>query len=314
MDYYKIYDQQYKATWEQKRVKAMSILKQALTNGENFQTTFNSINTDLNEEQQAIVAEITSQDLQSCFQLFKNRHSLCHSKLTKEEVIASILEKRIKEEFYSLDNKGYENFVNQIAKQQAIDLIGNHFSNHTEYYELIYNQNRFDLFHTKAFGNNNYRDSPEYLEMAKVEYKRENVESNDILKTVVEKKENDKKIDEMFMDRKEIISKAFDTRERAILIHLLHDVLKIGQLDKTVMIKLILIIGSTNRFEIFESAASKSYLYTLTNKKYSVFKKSEIERKITILETKLENYGLKAIAEELGYDFGKFRKQSNKLL
>tara|TARA_A100000171_G_scaffold46746_1_gene51934 strand:- start:28222 stop:29169 length:948 start_codon:yes stop_codon:yes gene_type:complete len=313
MDYLQIYKNQFKTTWEHIKSQTIADLKTAKKNKRNFNKLFNNITTELYNEQKKIVTQFTEENLKVCYELFENRHREYDSNLERYEVISLILGNEVKEEYLRLGKSDYEEFVKKIATQQSIDRIQNHFNNYRPYYELIYLQNKYEYFYAKDFKNGSYETSKEYLEMLDIQYPDRKSEPSlfNLIETESNKKstENIKDPDTVITTR-ERLSSEFDVNERAVLFHLLKNRLKLGMLDSTELMKLVLIIGATNKFEIFDvKNASKSYFYKKALKGYTVFTRNDQQKKVASLKTKLENNGLKSIAEELSTDYGDFFKK-----
>jgi|TARA_R110002020_G_scaffold191187_1_gene390964 hypothetical protein len=304
MDYLQIYNTQFDATWAEIKSKTIDDLKAAKKKKKNFTNLFEKININLNDEKNKILDDFTKHNLKECFKLFEKRHSLYDSDLERKEVISLILENEVKEAYLKSGKSEYKEFVKTIAKQQSIEKINNHFYNYWSYYELIYKKGRYKYFYAKDFENISYENSKEYVEM--IDYKASK-RTGDPSFFEIEKTQNENDSVKSSITTRERISNEFDVNERAVLFYLLKNRLKIKMLDSTELMRLILVIGATDRFEIFEGTkASDNYLYKQANKGYAVFKKTEQKDKIAHLKVKLINNGLKFIAEELQIDYSQF--------
>lgn len=307
MDYLQIYNTQFDATWAEIKSKTTDDLKAAKKNKRNFNTLFNNITSALLDEQKKIIEYFNDHNLKSCFELFDKRHSFYDSNLERNEVIALILKNEVEEEYLKLNKSDYDEFIKQVAKHQSIGNIQNHFNRYRRYYELIYLQGRWEYLYAKDFENGSYETSKEYVEMLDIQYPNRKSEPS-FLK--IEELPNNDESAKTGITTRERISNEFDVNERAVLFYLLKHRLKLGMLDSTELMKLVLIIGATNKFEIFEvKNASKSYFYKKAIKGYSVFKRNDQQKRIASLKAKLENNGLKSIAEELSTDYGDFFKK-----
>lgn len=300
MDYIKIYNNQFEATWEHIKSKTIDDLKAAKKNKKNFNTLFNNITSSLYDEQKKIIENFKENNLKSCFELFDKRHSFYDSNLERNEVIALILQNEVEEAYLKLNKSDYDEFIKQIAKQQSIQNIFTHFNNYWNYYELIYLQGKFQYFYAKDFENISYETSKEYVEMLDIQYP--NRESKPPF-SKTEKLLNNDESAKTGITTRERMSNEFDDKERAILIYLLKNRLNLKQTPNTAVIKLLLIIGATNKFEIFEhEKASKSAFYNNVRNGYKIYGRKEQKEKIGNLVVKLENNGLKLIAIELKVD------------
>ena len=298
MDYLQIYNEQFNSTWKEEKDRTIKAFKLAKENNKNFNTFFNKANENLFEKHKNIVDYFIQNNLKTCFDLFEKRYQEYDNELPRDEIISLALKNEVKNEFVELGNTKYDLFIRKLAKQQSVFEIQNHFSNYRDFYELIYKQGKYEYFRAKNFDGSNYETSKEYIEMLNIQYpSRLNTETK-------KQKEisNINNTSKMSLTTNERIRNEFDTKERAVLIHLIKTRLNTKTIDTTELIKLILIIGATDEFKLFEVAnASNSYLYKQANKGYSVFKKVEQKDKIANLKAKLRNNGLKIIADELQF-------------
>jgi hypothetical protein len=300
MDYLQIYNEQFNSTWKEEKDQTIKAFKLAKENNKNFNTVFNKINASQYQKQKKMVADFNERNQLSCYDLFEKRYQEYDNDLPRDEIISLALKNEVKNEFVVLGNTEYDLFIRKLAKQQSIFEIQNHFSNYTSYYELIYKQGKYEYFHAKNFENYDLKDSEEFIEMLNIKYPSRP-------KTAIkiqEETNHSNNQSKVSLTTKERIRNEFDTKERAVLIHLIKTRLNTKTIDTTELIKLILIIGATDEFNIFEvSNASNSYLYKQANQGYSVFKKVKQKDKIANLKAKLRNNGLKSIAEELQINY-----------
>ncbi|KAB1067605.1 hypothetical protein F6U93_09985 [Tamlana haliotis] len=311
MDYLKIYKEQYNYTWEAIKNNTLEALKLAKSNKSNFDTEFKNVLKGLNESQTKIIEEFKKTGLYSCYEIFEKRYSLIDNDLAFDEIISFVLSNQIKNEFIKQQNLDYELFIKKLAEQQSIDLTENHFRNYIQYYEFIYATGKLEYFYAKNFDRIGYQSSEEFKDMLKIRYP-ESTQNGGAILNVIEQDSDENSVSNKnkapfdVVNTKDRIKNEFNIKERAILLHLLKNRLNLKEIVSTELIKLVLIIGSTDKFEIFNKEAHKSYLYKQVHKGYSVFKETEAKDKITSLKVKLENNGLKSIADELQFGFGSY--------
>lgn len=304
MDYLQIYKVQFDSSWLKIKNNTIEELKTAKESKKKFNKVFNRILEALKDAADQIYDEISSDNLNSCIILFRDKYSEYDNNLENDEIVSLSLNNEVKKEFNACKKNDYESFVKKLAKLDSINEIQNHFRNYNNYYESIYELDRYDYFYGKRFESISYENSEEYKDMLNIKYPEKQIQSSisDPLYSYKHTEINLESVKEKDNNIRDIIKNEFDTKERAVLIHLIKSRLKTTEL--THLVKLCLIIGATDKFEIFEvKSASKSYLYKQAHKGYTVFKINELESKISSLKMKLKNRGLNSIAEELQVDF-----------
>lgn len=321
MDYLRIYNDQYNFVFDKIKAETIDKLKVAKKNKKNFTKSFNKIINDLYEKRNQIHKKIEDSNLNTCLNLFDSRYDEYDNNLPDNEVILLIFSNEILDEYNKLGHKNYELFIKDLAELNSTTQTQIHFRNYFGYYELVFDQEKYSFFYGKKFENLNYENSSEYKEMLDFKYPER-------IKNRVKQKEirsleskNNSKINISIKNKPSIISTRdrlkddFNTKERAILIDLLKNRLDIKSIDTTLIIKLALIIGATDKFEIFENKkASEIYLYKQVLLGFEVFKKSERDGKIANLKNKLNTNGLKFISEELQMHYSDYLLKKTKKL
>ncbi|AXO79671.1 hypothetical protein DZC78_04480 [Olleya aquimaris] len=307
MDYLKIYKEQYDHVFKRVISETKEELKKAKKNKKNFHTVFSKIIDKLYNKRNQFHEKFKSENLNSCLTLFENRHNEYDKNLPNEEVILLILSNEVLVEYEKLGHKKFNLFIKELAELKSITNTQIHLDNYSNYYELVFEQERYEYFYGKRFDKISFQNSDEYIEMLDFKYPEKRLKSNTSgILSISKNPEIDiasKKVKEDNI--RGIIENEFDTKERAILIYLCNSRLK--DMKLTEVIKVMLIVGSSDQFEIFNvKSASNSYLYKQVQKGYDVFKDNELEEKIANLKIKLNNRGLKGVEEELRIDFSKY--------
>ena len=307
MDYLQIYKEQFEKTFLEIKTETINKLKSAKTRKKNFNTIFNKITNDLYTHRRELDNQFGHSELKRCLYLFENRKAEYDVNLSEDEVISLILGNEIKSEYDSLGRTSFEVLVKSLAELMSAVDIQIHLSNYHDYYQLIYELERYDYFYGKNFENMRFQSSKEFKEMNNIKHPNNSnkplgLDVVNISKVTSEKVEDNVIVNNTALSTRDSIQNEFSLKERAILIHLLK--YRFKELKLTEIIKVLLIIGATDKFEIFEvKSASDSYLYKQAQKGYSVFKHNELKSKISELRVKLKNHGLKEIEEELKIDF-----------
>lgn len=196
----------------------------------------------------------------------------------------------------------YQDFIKSLANQIAFIKFKEIKHSNEKTIHTLYNLNKIEVFsfienleyenNVKGFKSEYYKLYPQERE------KTMNASPSQTSNTNTNKEKS--------LTTRERIQNEFSTQERAVLLYLLKHILQPKFIDLTEIVKLTLLIGATDNFKIFEEKkASNAYLYKEAQKNYDVFKKNEIVDKILNLKIKLEDNGLKVIAEELYRDFKK---------
>ena len=307
MDYLQIYKVQFDKTWLEIKNQTIKELKLAKRNKKNFNKVYNSLLKTLNEESEQMYNQFESDGYNRCIGLFQGRYSEYENDLYKDEIIELSLMNEVKSEFETLSGNDYKSFIQKVSKLMSLNEIKNHFKNYSNYYELIYDLDYYKYFHAKNFERISFESSKEYKEMVKIKYPNNSNQPTgfDVIDPSINISETfigNVNVNNTGLSTRDSIQNEFSLKERAILIHLLK--YRFKELKLTEIIKVILIIGATDQFEIFEvKSASNSYLYKQAHKGYSVFKSKELRSKISELGVKLKNHGLQEIEAELKIDF-----------
>lgn len=310
MDYLQIYKEQFDKTWLEIKDQTIKELKLAKRNKKNFSKVYNRLLDRLREESNQMYGQFESEGYNSCILSFQGRNSEYDTDLDKDEIIKLSLMNEVKNEFENLSDNDYESFIQKVSKLTSLNEIKTHFKNYTYYYELVYDLDYYKYFHAKNFESISYKNSKEYKEMVKLKHPNNSNEPYGFdvfsgLEDTSEIDESNVTVNNAGLSTRDSIKNEFSLKERAFLIHLLK--YRFRELKLTEIIKVILIIGATDKFEIFEvKSASNSYLYKQVQKGYSVFKQNELRSKIFELRVKLKNHGLKEIEEELKIDLSNY--------
>lgn len=307
MEYLQIYKEQFDKTWLEIKNQTIKELKLEKRNKDySFIDAYNRIRDSLNEQRKMIIKQFEIDGVINVLEMFKNSLAKRDEKQDKDEIIEFALTNKVKQEYEKTNKKDYASFIIKMSKHESLMQFHNHLTNYDEYYKLIFNLDKYEYFYGKKIENSGYQNSKQYKEMAKLEYDDSTPEIG--IKDLQEKSHNNSKnIEDDITENNQNISRnsiqnEFSLKERAILIHLLK--YRFKELKLTEIIKVILIIGATDQFEIFDAkGASGSYLYKQAQQGYSVFKSKELRSKISELRVKLKNHGLKEIEEELKIDF-----------
>ncbi|WP_282068247.1 hypothetical protein [Olleya namhaensis] len=307
MDYLQIYKEQFEKTFLEIKTETINILKSAKARKKNFNKTFNKITDTLYQRRIKLNNQLSDSDLQTCLGLFDNKWSEYDADLSEDEVNLLIFENEIKSEYERLGHKSLDVFINNLAKLKSTTEFQIHLRNYSNYYQLVYELDIYDYFYGRKFVNISFENSEEFKDMINIKHPNNSNESRgldvvDISNGGSETVKGDVVVNNTSLSTRDSIQNEFSIKERAVLIHLLK--YRFKDLKLTEITKVILIIGATDQFEIFEvKSASDSYLYKQAQKGYSVFKRNELKSKISELGVKLKNHGLKEIEEELKIDF-----------
>lgn len=307
MDYLQIYKEQFEKTFLEIKTETINKLKSAKARKKNFNKIFSNITDDLYKHRSKLSNQLRDSGLKTCVDLFENKWSEYDENLTEDEVNLLIFDNEIKIEYERLGHKSLDVFIKNLAESNSATEIQIHLSVYHGYYKLVYELDRYDYFYGRKFENISFENSEEFKDMINIKHPNNSNESRgldvvDISNGGSETVKGDVVVNNTSLSTRDSIQNEFSIKERAVLIHLLK--YRFKDLKLTEITKVILIIGATDQFEIFEvKSASDSYLYKQAQKGYSVFKRNELKSKISELGVKLKNHGLKEIEEELKIDF-----------
>ena len=316
MDYLQIYKEQFDKTWLEIKNQTINELRIEKNNKDySFNDVYNRIRDSLNEQSEMIIKQFKIDGVIKVLKMFDDRLAKRNEKQDIDEIIELALTKKVKQEYEKTNKKDYASFIRKMSKHKSLMQFHTHLTNYIGYYELIFDLDKYEYFYGKKFENLSYTSTKQYKEMVKL---RDSDSAPEVgIKDLQEKSHNNSKnIEDDITENNQNISRdsiqnEFSLKERAILIHLLK--YRFKELKLTEIIKVILIIGATDQFEIFEvKSASNSYLYKQAQKGYYVFKFHELKPKISELGVKLKNHGLQEIEAELKIDFYNHLKKNNK--
>ena len=99
--------------------------------------------------------------------IFQKRYELYQG--NEQEVISWILEDEVKVAFTNDNsNDDYRAFIVDLAVESSIKEVNRHFRNYRDFYELIYDLNKYEYFYFKDFKGIRFNDSDEYQKMINV--------------------------------------------------------------------------------------------------------------------------------------------------
>ncbi|MGJ8667538.1 MAG: hypothetical protein ACSHW7_14300 [Patiriisocius sp.] len=300
MDYLKIYEVEFTQTLDTFKKETIKSFKLTKKSKGSFQKLYEKICKDLNESNKTIMLEFQKNDWIVYYDIFINRKKEYDRSLTNDEIIKLIFENEIKSKHSELKNIEFITLIKKLANHQAIILLLDHFSRNSVHYEMIYEFDKYQYFYKNHDDNLSHTTKLFYQKLVKLK----KIEKSEIPKPPTTKKINNDLTHDL--STREIISAEFDKKERAVLFNLLTNRLKTNAIDKTELLKLILIIGSTEDFKIFDGDdATNGYFYKLCLKDYNIFNIKQKE-KLSLLKAKLLNNGLKYISKELDFHYKDF--------
>jgi hypothetical protein len=311
MDYYKIYKEEYNESLKRVRAELIEIFKQAKQSKKIFLKTFNKINIDFHNEGNLIIDEFTDENLTSCYDLFINRRGEYDRNLSEDEVISLIFENEIKSEVAKLGKLDYKAVIRKLAHHRAISLIQLHFTNNSKYYELVYEQEKFDYFFKEGFEIKDIETSEEYAEMHKIKYPERLIESkqseSNNINTKIDTNTRKNNVDLNREDEKIIANiKNFSNKEKQVLLAVLLDSIGTnsqndmtdseqlyGQLPISEYLRILAITKDIINYESFYKAVCSISVYQELKKNTNLIKRNEVDLFLSELNRKLEDLKIK---------------------
>jgi hypothetical protein len=308
MDYLQIYKEEYNTSLVRTRAELIENFKLAKTNKRNFLTTYNKMNEVLYNKGNSMLVEFTDENLNSCYNLFVNRRREYDKNLSEDEVISLVFENEIKNEIAKLGKLDYEAVIKKLANHRATSLIQLHFSNNSKYYELVFEQEKFDLFFKKGFENIDFETSEEYAEMHKIEYPErlivsKTAESNNNNTNKSKKTDTSMTNDVLNKEDKKIKANIinFSNKEKHVLLAVLLDSVGTnsqndeteseqlyGKLPISEYLRLLAITKDIINYEPFYKAVNSISVYQELKKNTNLVKRSDVDTFLSELNNKLE--------------------------
>lgn len=160
------YTEEYNSAKKDLKDKTIIAFKLAKKEHKNFNTFLNKTIENLYALQKRHIDDFNTDNLKASYYLFENRYKEYNNDLSSDEIIELILDNEISIQLVPLGGKVLNNFIKNLAKQQAVFDIQNHLNNYREYYKLIFKHGTYDYFYDQNFKKYNFKYSEEYTAMA----------------------------------------------------------------------------------------------------------------------------------------------------
>jgi hypothetical protein len=271
MDYLKVYNHFYQKAFTISRRMVMAEMKKAKAKKRPFTSIHNKISKELYDYYKVNYTDRLSSKFKGAYNIFQNRYEFYDG--TVQEVISFVLDDEVMVDFTSqnpLDD--YRGFIIDLAVESSLKEVQRHFSNYRDFYELIYDLNKYEYFYFKDFEGITYRGSDEYQVMKDIKYPSRIEERKEPLKCI--DSENTMDIHEKKPLKKSTLDndsttldefEVFTDDEKFLIINILitNKNLDIGMVE---YMKLIRIAGSYEDVSIFNSSPTNSTSYAKVNK------------------------------------------------
>ncbi|MDN3666909.1 hypothetical protein QWY92_16055 [Algibacter miyuki] len=237
----------------------------------------------------------------SAFLEFQKRHSYYEG--DEEDIISWALNDEVLKAFITQGEYNYDCFVRDLAISESLKEVTRHFHNYYNYYQLIYELNKYEYFYLIDFQGGGYENSSAYNEMLDVKYPKRIDERKEAERVEKSKRKGGKPAlsiknkDELSIeeiDAVEIIN-SFSDGERALLFAIFNDENKknnLAEIPLTEFIRFAKIIGSYEDLSIFKKNVKNSTFYSMANKGISYYTATHGQKEL-IEDTKAKLQKLK---------------------
>ncbi|MBD0833755.1 hypothetical protein [Aestuariibaculum sediminum] len=234
------------------------------------------------------------------FSQFNKRYTLYQGEPSKIHQWA--LEEEVKQAYLGRNYKTYNAFIKDLAINDALNEVSRHYHNYYSYYQLIYEQDKYQYFYLKEFDNKSYESSDEYKEMIVVKYPYKAKE----FKASIEDDNNEKESLNEDVNQNVSITESviadFKDDERMLVLSVLYDLVSKPNhgVQLPEFIRACKIVGLYEDLSVFNDKIQQSTIYQMAYRgiDYTSNKKLQLE-KINSVLSKLESLKLKAISGRL---------------
>ncbi|MEL0457334.1 hypothetical protein WJN01_13935 [Flavobacteriaceae bacterium SZ-1-7] len=298
------YQQVYQTTYNKTTEAAKRLLIRYFKKSKERHRPFNKINNDflrwITPYREAKFENNLKASEYEAFSQFSERYTLYQGEPSK--IHQWVLEEEVKQAYLGKNYKTYNAFIKDLAINDALNEISRHYHIHYNYYELIYEQEKYQYFYLKDFTNMSYESSEEYKEMivVKYPYKAKEFEASN------EGDNNEKEPFNQDVNQNVSITESmiadFKDDERMLVLSVLYDLVSKPNhgVQLPEFIRACKIVGLYEDWSVFNDKIQQSTIYQMAYRgiDYTTNKKLQLE-KINSVLSKLESLKLKAISGRL---------------
>ncbi|WP_067146236.1 hypothetical protein [Pseudotamlana agarivorans] len=292
MDYHKLYSHFYDKTFIITKRVIISKFKKAKVKNRPYEKFRNDMLMDLRGYIAEKFENVLKGKAAESYIIFKNRHEYVEG--DSQAVLKQILEEEVLNAFVYSQGYTYNGFVADLAIETCLNDIISHYVSHSGYYELVYEQERYNYIFLEDFKGISYESSSEFREMQEFKYpslkeerEKANLGNNVVdFNIEVEKGLGKKKKCSSDENKMLAIINIFNDNERALLLSVFNDQLIKNKLSKTPLtelVKLFKIIGHYEDLSIFTEISKNSTFYVKSNKGLGYYKSSS--RKLELIDS-----------------------------
>lgn len=310
MDYLKTYNYFYNKTLCVAKCLIIKKFKESKNKRRPFLPMANKILIEINSKQLRKYQEKIMANAKGSFIEFSNRYNYYAG--SNSEILSSVLEDEVFASFNKTSTYSYNFFLADLAVHESLKEIGRHFQNYYDYYQLIYEYDRYDFFYLKDFEGIDFRSSEEYKSLRNLKYpETENLnefyEQDSKKSNKEEKKKKNKNLAPNAANTMEMVE-SFEDDERYLLLHVFNKLINDDimsedirqfRIDRVSLMKLIKIIGGFEDNSIFYQNPNQSTSYKKVTKGVSYYSGKTPLKRIDSTIDKLKDLDLEIIIEEL---------------
>lgn len=317
MDYLKKYNHFHqKANTITKRI-VIAEMKKAKEKNRPFSTVHNKICKDLYDYYTINYTNLLKHTYKESFDIYNERYSFYQGE--RDKVIKCVLEDEVLLAFKKDHSNSYSSFIADLATESSLKDAYNHFRNYKDYYELIYDLDKYEHFFFHDFEGISFSSSYYYKSMIDIKYpdrvkeREENLKIEDSKKSSINDTEKTKTKVGLDVEHSILESlNSFTDDERYLILSLLlsNERLSMNNVEK---MKLIRIIGTYNDLSIFHKSSKQVTSYTKVNKGISYY--GSTHNQINLLKSiilKLEPLNVISITAKLNMMLLECKKNKQK--
>jgi hypothetical protein len=304
MNYINTYNHFYQKTRSIAKRMVMNEMKKAKKKNRPFLTIHNKISKEINRYCTLNYSEKLESTFRKPFMLFNDRYSFYEG--GKDEVVHWVLENEVFEAFNKEHTSSYHNFIANLGIEASLKEAHRHFRNYKDYYELIYDLDKYDYFFFEDFDGMSYDSSFYYKEMLDIKDPYRIKEREELSKS--QNSKNESEDNELESNKtsstgpdyatKELLNN-FTDDERYLLINVLFHLRNSEDLKLTDFMKVVKIVGGFGNNEIFYKSPKNATSYTKVAKGIDYYSGKGQVKLIESIMNKLSFFKIDFLQDEL---------------
>ncbi|MFC0604937.1 hypothetical protein [Winogradskyella pulchriflava] len=305
MDCLKTYNHFYKKAQDVSKRMIIAKMRQAKLKNRPFSTIHNNITRDLHHYINDNYTNNLETNFNEAYSMFQKKHTYYDG--TESDRIKWILEDEVKKAFEKNHVSSYAAFISDLAVEASLNMALNHYYNYRDYYQLVYDLNKYEFFFFKDFVGISFKDSEYFKNMIDDKYPQKAKEREQKMKMLAPQspiKKETKDITDKSKSEKELsimeLLDSFSDDEKFLIIHIINILIsKSSPLQLTDLMKLVRIVGTYDDLAIFLKSAKGVTAYTKVSKGVDYYRGDNQLKIINSTIQKLSSFNIEIVNHQL---------------